>query len=111
MPTASNGTGRGKRQEGEVPLCRILASSWLALVAIWEPETVNLVNHVNLDSRKFPPCALEDDNAHGCTTESYMENYRDIASQGAQGSQNGDQNAQTENSADDGLDWSNGVAF
>jgi phage/plasmid-associated DNA primase len=76
-----------------------------------EPEAVNHVNLVNLDSRKFPPCTREDDNKDGCTTEPYMENCRDIASQGAQGSPTGDRNAQAKEPADDGLDWSNGVAF
>lgn len=60
-----------------------------------EPEGVNHVNDVPLDSEKSLSCA------HTRAIHASQE----IASQGAQGSQN------AVPGAEDGLDWSNGVAF
>ncbi|MHB9038899.1 MAG: phage/plasmid primase, P4 family [Armatimonadota bacterium] len=69
-----------------------------------ESESVNLVNHVTLGSKKSLSCA-RDTHMHVYAHDSTSH---EIASQGSQGSHS---DAQEQSPTDDGLDWSNGVAF
>lgn len=64
-----------------------------------ESDSVNHVNDVNPDSEKSLSCA------HACTHTRMIQSLPEIASQGAQGSQD---HMQGQPVADDGLDWSNG---
>ncbi|MCL5104961.1 MAG: phage/plasmid primase, P4 family [Armatimonadetes bacterium] len=66
-----------------------------------ESETVNHENHVTPGSEKSLSCAC-------ALTRAHDGNLHDIASHGAQGSHN---NTRDHVPTDDGLDWSNGVAF
>lgn len=74
---------------------------WIGIGLADQSSPVTQVTDVTQDTGKFPPCAHENDALGACNAEQSIETFQDITSQGSQESR----------PSDDGLDWSNGVAF
>lgn len=74
---------------------------WIGICLADQSGAVTQVTDVTQDPRKFPPCARENDDMSESNAEMSIGTFQEIASHGSQESHD----------ADDGLDWSNGVAF